>query len=138
MPQKLTDLAEGLSYEFVGDEFDDALYQVHIFDKDGLVLRSLVRNAHNKSRKAELYNIAVEESDSSVAGIVPLVSTEADVRRQFGDPTEISMPEESYQSKVYKYGNLPTADGYQLHGQFMTVSFDDSDFVKTIVVNYIE
>ena len=48
------------------------------------------------------------------------------------------MPEESYLPKVYKYGNIPDSDGYQLHGQFMTVASDDSDIVKAIAVNYIE
>ena len=60
------------------------------------------------------------------------------MKSQFGEPTEIKMPEESYLPKVYKYGNIPDSDGYQLHGQFMTVASDDSDIVKAIAVNYIE
>ena len=76
VPQKLTDLEKGLSCKFVDEEFDNAIYQVEISDHNGLVLRTLARNAHNKSKNAELYNIAVDGSDSSVSGIIPNVTTD--------------------------------------------------------------
>ena len=88
VPQKLSELEEGLKYEFVDEEFDDGLYMVEIFDENGLILKSIATNAHKKSKKAFLYNVSVEDSDSDVAGIVPLVSTKEDVLKQFGVPDD--------------------------------------------------
>ena len=138
VPQKITDLDEGLTCKFIDEEFDNALYQVEIYDQNGLVMRTLARNAHNKSKKAELYNIAVEGSDSSVAGIVPTVTTAEEVLKQFGEPATIIDNRSEGRDLIYKYGQHNVQPGYQTPGKFMNVIFDQSGVVKTIIVQYLE
>lgn len=138
VPQKLSQLDSGLKYKFVGDEFDDGLYEAEIFDKEGLVLRTIVRNAHDKDKNAELYNISVGNSDSDIAGIIPLVSTEEDVLKQFGKPDYSGEIETDTETKLYRYGEFTDKNSYSHTGNLMTVSFNNSGIVQTIVISYTE
>lgn len=138
VPQKLSELDNGLKYRFMDEEFDDGLYSVEVYDKNGVVLESIAKNAHKKSKKAELYNIALTSNDSSVAGIVPLVSTEDDVLKQFGEPGERVLPEFDGDKKRFKYGLYEKSTGFASAGKSMTVSFDNKGIVQTITITYSE
>ena len=139
VPQKLSELEEGLTYEFVDEEFDDGLYMVEIFDEKGLILKSIATNAHKKSKKAFLYNVSVEDSDSDVAGIVPLVSTKEDVLKQFGAPDDkVSYDYSGEKKEAYKYGVYEPREDFKSKGQFMTIGFNSSNVVEVITVNYSE
>ena len=93
VPQKLSELDNGLTYEFVDEEFGDGFYEVEISDNSGVILCSIAENAHKKSNKAFLFNIALKDSNSNVIGITPLVSTKEDVLKKFGEPDEIKEAE---------------------------------------------
>ena len=139
VPMKLKDLEKGLKYEFVGEEFDDGLYKVVISDDNELILESLAADVHKISKKAYLYNIAVTDSNSDVAGIVPFVSTKEDVLEKFGKPDYI----ENYdilgdEKETYKYGLFGQNDGFKSKGKFMNIGFNSSDVIEAIVVNYLE
>lgn len=139
VPQKLSELEEGLKYEFVDEEFGDGLYMVEISDENGLVLKVIARNAHKKSKKAFFCNIGIEDSDSDVAGIVPFISTKEDVLKKFGEPDDkqtISIISE--EKEVYKYGFKESDNGYTFEGKFMTIKFGSSDIVEGVVINYTE
>ena len=140
IPQTLAQLDDGLKYEFVDEEFDDGLYEVNISDKNGVILRTIVRNAHKKSKKAELYNISVDSSDSNVAGIVPHTSTKDDVLRQFGEPDNIKKSDSDNSDEIYRYGEFGYTEKYDFQhpGNFITISFDQSGIAQTIVVSYSE
>lgn len=139
VPQKLSELEDGLKYEFVDEEFDDGLYMVEISDENGLVLKVIARNAHKKSKKAFFCNIGIEDSDSDVAGIIPFLSTKEDVLKKFGEPdnkqkTSIITEEKEF----YYYGFRESDNGYTYEGKFMTITFSSSDIVEAITVNYSE
>ena len=138
VPQKLSQLESGLKYKFVGEEFDDGLYETEISDDEGLILRTIVRNAHDKDKNAELYNISVGDSDSDIAGIIPLVSTEDDVLKQFGKPDHSEEVETDTETKLYRYGEFTDKNSYSHIGNLMTVSFNNSGIVQQIVVSYSE
>lgn len=138
VPQKLSELEEGLKYEFVDEEFDDGLYMVEISDENGLVLKSIAANAHKKSKKAFLYNVSVEDSDSDVAGIVPFISTKEDVLKKFGEPDDKESYGLSEGKEAYKYGIYELREGFRSKGRFMTIGFNSSGAVEVITVNYSE
>lgn len=139
VPQKLSELEDGLKYEFVDEEFGDGLYMVEISDENGLILKSIARNAHKKSKKAFFCNIGIEDSDSDVAGIVPFVSTKEDVLKKFGEPDDKqTFSTISEEKEVYKYGFKESDNGYTYEGKFMTIKFSSSDIVEGVVINYTE
>lgn len=140
VPQKLSELEKGLKYKFVDEEFGDGLYTVEISDENGQLVSVIARNAHKKSKKALFCNLGIEDSNSDVAGIVPLVSTKEDVLKKFGEPDDkqtISLISE--EKEVYKYGFKESSDNiYTSEGKFMTIKFNSSDIVEGVVVNYSE
>lgn len=136
LPQKLSELEDGLTYEFIGEEFDDGLYEVEISDAQGVILRSLADNAHHKNGKAFLYNIAIEDSESSVAGITPHITTVDEVIDVFGEPGEIVSAYEDDSIKVYKYGTHSKKSSYRSGGNFINIQFNGEGIVELIVVNY--
>ena len=137
VPQKLSELEEGLTYKFIGEEFDDGLYEVEISDENGIILRSLADNAHHKNGKAFLYNIAVEDSESNVAGMIPHMTTKEEVVKKFGEPDEIVSSYSDENKKIYKYGTYEVKNCYRSIGKFMTISFDTDGIVELIVVNSV-
>lgn len=139
VPQKLSELSDGLTYAFIGEEFDDGLYEVEVSDSSGVILRSIAENAHKKSSKASLYNIALTDSESDVLGITPLVSTKEDVIKQFGDPMEQKQSNLGDKKiEVFIYGTHGVSTGYQTDGQFMNIAFNEDNIVFSIVINYTE
>ena len=139
VPQKLSELDNGLTYEFVDEEFGDGFYEVEISDKSGVILCSIAENAHKKSKKALLYNIALNDSDSNVIGITPWVSTKEDVLKKFGEPDEIKEADLIDKKLVaYIYGNREEANYYQTKGKFMNITFNDEDIVESIVINFVK
>ena len=140
IPQKIADLEEGFFYEFVGDEFGDGLYEVEISYNNEVILRTLVSDAHNKSEKAFIYNIALEDAHSNVLDITPFLSTKEDVLTKFGEPTEKNKVDilSSEIKEVYRYGIKGTSDGYKASGKFVTISFNADDIVTSIVINYLQ
>lgn len=139
VPQKLSELSDGLIYEFVDEEFDDGLYEVEISDDSGVILCSIAENAHKKSDKASLYNIAIKDSDSNVLGIIPQVSNKEDVLKMFGEPDETKETDLINKKIVtFIYGFREETDGYRTKGQFMNITFNEDDIVDSIVINYVE
>ncbi|MBO5164257.1 MAG: hypothetical protein J6B75_07435 [Ruminococcus sp.] len=138
VPQKLSELEEGLTYEFVDEEFGDGFYMVEISDENGLVLSAVADNAYKKSKKAFVSNIALKESDSDVAGIVPLVSTKKDVLKKFGEPDDKKTSSTNEQKEYYYYGFRDLNDSQVINGKIMTIAFNSSGVVEVITVNYSE
>lgn len=139
VPQKLSELSDGLTYVFVDEEFDDGFYEVEISDSSGVILRPIAENAHKKSSKASLYNIALTDSESDVLGITPLVSTKEDVLRQFGEPTEQKQSDLGDKKiEAFIYGTHSVSTGYQTDGQFMNIAFNEDNIVFSIVIDYTE
>lgn len=136
VPQKLSELEKGLKYKFIGEEYSDEAYMIEISDENGLILKAVAENAHKKSKKAFVSNIAVKESDSDVAGIVPLVSTKEDVLKKFGEPDDKKTSYNNDKKEIYYYGFRETDDIHTIKGKFMTIGFSESGIVETIVVNY--
>ena len=138
VPQKLSELEEGLTYEFVDEEFGDGLYTVEISDENALVLSAIAENAHKKSKKAFMCNITARDSDSDVAGIVPFVSTKGEVLEKFGEPDDKKTVFIREENEFYYYGFKESDDGYTIKGKFMAITFSSSDIVEKITVNYSE
>ena len=139
VPQKLSQLDSGLKYKFVGEEFDDGLYEVEISDENGVILSSVAENAHDKSDKASLYNIALNESDSNVLDITPQVSNKEDVVKLFGEP-DATKETDIMDSKIvsFIYGFREETSGYRTKGKFMNISFNEDNIVSSVVINYVE
>lgn len=139
VPQKLSELDNGLTYAFVDEEFGDGLYEVEISDSSGVILCSIAENAHKKSGKASLYNIAINDSDSNVLGITPQVSNKEDVLKIFGEPDE-TKETDLINKKIFAfiYGSQEETDGYRTKGQFMNIAFNEDDIVESIVINYVK
>ena len=139
VPQKLSQLDSGLKYKFVGEEFDDGLYEVEISDENDVILCSIAENAHNKSDKASLYNIALNDSDSNVLDITPQVSNKEDVVKLFGEP-DATKETDIMDSKIvsFIYGFREETSGYRTKGKFMNISFNEDNIVSSVVINYVE
>ncbi len=139
VPQKLSQLDSGLKYKFVGEEFDDGLYEVEISDKNGVILSSVAENAHDKSDKASLYNIALNDSESNVYGITPQISNKEDVVKLFGEP-DATKETDIMDSKIvsFIYGFREETSGYRTKGKFMNISFNEDNIVSSVVINYVE
>lgn len=139
VPQKLSELENGLKYKFIDEEYGDGLYVVEISDKNGVVLEAVAENAHKKSKKALLYNISARDSNSDVAGIVPFTSTKEDVLAKFGEPYDkktVFIKDE--ENEFYYYGLIESEDLYTVKGKYMTITFNSLDIVEKITVNYSE
>lgn len=138
VPMKLSELEDGLTYEFIDEKIEDNLYQVEIRDENGVFLSTIADNANKKNGNAFLYNITVKDSNSHISSLVPTVTTKEEVINKYGEPDY----KESYLSKeYYTYGykepNKNDFD-YREKKQSIVVTIDENEIVEKVSITYVK
>ena len=140
IPIKLKDLEKGLTYE-MNDYHSDSVRGVDIFKDGELFFEAAVDGAEKKTKHASIYNIIIEESDTSIDGIIPTVTTKEEVLKRYGEPRKIELfDNRGVEEEKYRYGeyelleNLKTGD-YPKAKTF-TVVFGTDGIVKRVIICY--
>ena len=145
LPQKLSELEKGLEYKFTEDYTfgnEDAIYGVEISDKEKLVLNSVAYTENSKKKTAYLPNIFIDESNSDIDGVTPLVTTQDEILKKYGEPDnkEFHYFREKGEREIYTYGYKEETEHIweENKGKFMTIVFDDKNVVASVALTYLE
>lgn len=140
VPIKLKDLEKGLKYE-MNDYHSDSVRGVDIFKDGELFFEATVDGAEKKTKHASIYNIVVEESDTSIDGITPTVTTKEQVLKRYGEPRKIEFfDNRGVEEEKYRYGEYePFANvkaGDYPKAKAFTVIFGTDEIVKQVIIYY--
>lgn len=139
IPMKLNNLPNGWTYKLY-DEKD-------VYLKDNQFLATMFHNGeemyiaalenYNKSRPEEsiIYNLTIYESDCSIDGLMPQLSTKQDVIDKYGEPLS-GVGNEHY----YYYGivNGENKTGGRLNDHSIGVRFTEDNLIKSISITYAD
>lgn len=136
IPIALSDLGEGWTWKehensWVGSDGNGLVY-VYYNDEEWFV--GTVRNYY-EGDEAEgiIYNLGIETEDSSIDGLVPLVSTKQDVIERYGEPNEISEKSGNYHYGTMNNDSTPLGP---LNEQELSIAFDEKGTVIKIIITY--
>ncbi len=142
MPIKLKDLEKGLEYE-MNDYHSDSVRGVDIFKDGELFFEAAVDGAEKKTKHASIYNIVIEESDTSIDGIIPTVTTKEEVLKRYGEPHKIELidnrgiEEEKYWYGEYKpFENVKAGDSPK--AKSLSIVFGENNIVNRVIIYYKE
>ena len=140
VPIKLKDLEKGLKYE-MNDYHSDSVRGVDIFKDGELFFEAAVDGAEKKTKQASIFNITIEESDTSIDGITPTVTTKEEVLMRYGEPHKIELidnrgiEEEKYWYGEYKpFENIKAGDSPK--AQSFSVVFGENNIVDRAIIYY--
>ena len=142
VPIKLKDLKKGLKYE-MNDYHSDSVRGVDIFKDGELFFEAAVDGAEKKTKQASIFNITIEESDTSIDGITPTVTTKEEVLKRYGEPHKIELidyrgiEEEKYWYGEYKpFENIKAGDSPK--AKSFSVVFGENNIVNRAIIYYKE
>lgn len=136
IPIPLKDLKDGWSYKLYDDKdiyLADGNGLATIYYNDEEMVIAATENAYiGKRDDGIIYNLTIYDSDCSIDGLIPTVSTKQDVEEKYGEPIEISS------NGSYSYGLIEksTTRG-RLNEQSICIKFDD-DIISSISVTYAD
>lgn len=139
VPAKLGDIPSGWSYELY-DEKDVYLTQnqflaTMFYNGEEMYIAALENYEKGKTEESIIYNLTIYESDCSIDGLVPHLTTKQDVVKKYGEP----VPDVS-RDNYYYYGlvNGENKLGGRLNDHALGIRFAEDDTVKAISITYAD
>lgn len=139
IPVKLGEIPEGWSYKLY-DEKDVYLRENQFlatmyYNGNEMYIAALENYNKNKPEESIIYNLTIYESDCSIDGLMPQLSTKQDVIDKYGDPLS-GVGNEHY----YYYGivNGENKTGGRLNDHSIGVRFTEDNLIKSISITYAD
>lgn len=139
VPTKLGDIQSGWSYELY-DEKDVYLTQnqflaTMFYKGEEMYIAALENYEKGKAEESIIYNLTIYDSDCSIDGLVPYLTTKQDVVEKYGEP----LPDVS-RDNYYYYGlvNGENKLGGRLNDHAIGIRFAEDDTVKGISITYAD
>ncbi len=138
IPVKLKDIPKGWSYKLYDENDvylrDEQFMATMYYNGEKMYVAALEQYNEKKPKESIIFNLTIYDSDCSIGGLIPQVTTKQDVVSKYGNPTKIS----SY--GTYKYGivNGENKVGGRINDHSISVKFDDNDIVKSISITYAD
>ena len=139
IPVKLGEIPEGWSYKLY-DEKDVYLRENQFlatmyYNGNEMYIAALENYNKNKPEESIIYNLTIYESDCSIDGLMPQLSTKQDVIDKYGEPLS-GVGNEHY----YYYGivNGENKTGGRLNDHSIGVRFTEDNLIKSISIAYAD
>ena len=139
IPVKLGEIPEGWSYKLY-DENDVYLRENQFlatmyYNGNEMYIAALENYNKNKPEESIIYNLTIYESDCSIDGLMPQLSTKQDVIDKYGEPLS-GVGNEHY----YYYGivNGENKTGGRLNDHSIGVRFTEDNLIKSISITYAD
>lgn len=139
IPVKLGEIPEGWSYKLY-DEKDVHLRENQFlatmyYNGNEMYIAALENYNKNKPEESIIYNLTIYESDCSIDGLMPQLSTKQDVIDKYGEPLS-GVGNEHY----YYYGivNGENKTGGRLNDHSIGVRFTEDNLIKSISITYAD
>lgn len=139
IPVKLGEIPEGWSYKLY-DEKDVYLRENQFlatmyYNGNEMYIAALENYNKNKPEESIIYNLTIYESDCSIDGLMPQLSTKQDVIDKYGEPLS-GVGNEHY----YYYGivNGENKNGGRLNDHSIGVRFTEDNLIKSISITYAD
>lgn len=139
IPVKLGEIPEGWSYKLY-DEKDVYLRENQFlatmyYNGNEMYIAALENFFPDKPKESIIYNLTIYESDCSIDGLMPQLSTKQDVIDKYGEPLS-GVGNEHY----YYYGivNGENKTGGRLNDHSIGVRFTEDDLIKSISITYAD
>ncbi len=138
IPVKLKDIPKGWSYKLYDKDdvyLKDDLFMANMFYNDEkMYVATLEQYNEKKPKESIIFNLTIYDSDCSIGGLIPQMSTKQDVVSKYGDPTKISS------NGTYEYGivNGENKVGGRINDHSISVKFDENDIIKSISITYAD
>ena len=139
IPVKLGEIPEGWSYKLY-DEKDVYLRENQFlatmyYNGNEMYIAALENYNKNKPEESIIYNLTIYESDCSIDGLMPQLSTKQDVIDKYGEPLS-GFGNEHY----YYYGivNGENKTGGRLNDHSIGVRFTEDNLIKSISITYAD
>lgn len=139
IPVKLGEIPEGWSYKLY-DEKDVYLRENQFlatmyYNGNEMYVAALENYNKNKPEESIIYNLTIYESDCSIDGLMPQLSTKQDVIDKYGEPLS-GVGNEHY----YYYGivNGENKTGGRLNDHSIGVRFTEDNLIKSISITYAD
>ena len=103
------------------------------YNGEEMYIAALENYNKNKPKESIIYNLTIYESDCSIDGLIPQLSTKQDVIDKYGEPLS-GVGNERY----YYYGivNGENKTGGRLNDHCIGVRFTENDIIKAISIAY--
>lgn len=139
IPVKLGEIPEGWSYKLY-DEKDVYLRENQFlatmyYNGNEMYIVALENFFPDKPKESIIYNLTIYESDCSIDGLMPQLSTKQDVIDKYGEPLS-GVGNEHY----YYYGivNGENKTGGRLNDHSIGVRFTEDNLIKSISITYAD
>lgn len=139
IPVKLGEIPEGWSYKLY-DEKDVYLRENQFlatmyYNGNEMYIAALENFFPDKPKESIIYNLTIYESDCSIDGLMPQLSTKQDVIDKYGEPLS-GVGNEHY----YYYGivNCENKTGGRLNDHSIGVRFTEDNLIKSISITYAD
>lgn len=142
VPTVLKDLSNGWTWEENENSkwCDEGLGLATIFYNEEEMFIAGVENYYDGSEeKGIIYNLTVETGDSSIDGLIPLLSTKQEVIKKYGQPDKVKQMEEPFIDGYY-YGTINdnSTMGGRINEQRVNIKFTEEGIVKIISITYAD
>ena len=139
IPMKLKDLPKGWSYKLY-DENDVYLREnqflaTMLYNDEEMYIATLENYYESNPQESIIYNLTIYDSDCSIDGLTPQLSTKQDVVDKYGEPlADVSLDD------YYSYGivNGENKLGGRLNNHSLGVRFTEDDIIKSISITYAD
>lgn len=139
VPTKLSDIPNGWSYKLY-DEKDVYLKEnqflaTMFYNGEEMYVAALENYEKGKAEESIIYNLTIYDSDCSIDGLVPQLTTKQDVVEKYGEPVS-DVSRDNY----YYYGlvNGENKLGGRLNDHALGIRFAEDDTVKGISITYAD
>lgn len=113
---------------------DDQYLADMYYNGEKMYVAALEQYNKKKPKESIIYNLTVYDSDGSIGGLVPQVTTKQGVEDKYGTPTTIS----SYGTYYYGIVNGENKFAGRINDHSISVKFDDNDIIKSITITYAD
>ena len=139
IPVKLGEIPEGWSYKLY-DEKDVYLRENQFlatmyYNGNEMYIAALENYNKNKPEESIIYNLTIYESDCSIDGLMPQLSTKQDVIDKYGEPLSGVGNEHYYSYGIVNGENKP---GGRLNDHSIGVRFTEDNLIKSISITYAD
>lgn len=139
IPIKLKDLPNGWSYKLYDEKDvylkDNQFLATMYYNDEEMYIAALENYNKNKPKESIIYNLTIYDSDCSIDGLTPQVSTQQDVVDKYGEPLP-GVGNDGY----YYYGivNGQNHIAGRQNDHSIGVRFTEDNIIKEISITYAD